>query len=146
MSWLFHWASLDPALAGRKETLEKVWEAELWIGRGNLGDNLPDSIGNWTHAAHETSCWLKVSAGGKSNPTVLLPTGRPGGSCLAFCIPAITALGKRDFVMTFFQVFNWSVYHSTGDKKCIDWGNPFSLLIYFSSVFPPLWIVPLQVK
>lgn len=144
MSWLFHWASLDLALAGRKEPLEKVWKAELWIGRGNLGDNLPDSIGNWTHAAHETSCWLKVSAGGKSNPTVLLP---PGGQEVPVWPPASQPSQPWEKEILLWLFFRFLiVYHSTGDKKCTDWGDPFSLLIYFSPVFPPLWIVPLQVK
>lgn len=53
-------------------------------------------------------------------PQVCSQWGGQGGSHPAYNIPAITALGKRDFVLSFFQIFNYSVYHSTGGKKCTE--------------------------
>jgi len=38
--------TLGPGPCRGKGTFGKVWEDELWGGRGNLGVNLPDSIGN----------------------------------------------------------------------------------------------------
>lgn len=77
-----------------------LWESvRSWImHRQGKFSGLPDSIGNWTHTAHETSCWLEVSTGGKGHPP---QRGRQGVFHPAHYIPTISALGKRDFVLIF---------------------------------------------